>query len=33
MLAGTTRVMVVPMVAFLLLQRQVISGLTAGATK
>lgn len=33
MLAGTTLVMVVPVLAFLLLQRQVISGLTAGATR
>ena len=33
MLAGTTLVMLVPIVAFLLLQRQVIAGLTAGTTK
>lgn len=33
MLAGTTVVMIVPIVAFLLLQRQVIAGLTAGTTK
>jgi len=32
-LAGATLVMLVPIAAFLLLQRQVISGLTAGATK
>jgi ABC-type glycerol-3-phosphate transport system permease component len=33
MLAGTTLVMLVPVAAFLLLQRQVIAGLAAGATK
>lgn len=33
MLAGTTLVMIVPIVAFVLLQRQVIAGLTAGTTK
>jgi raffinose/stachyose/melibiose transport system permease protein len=33
MLAGTTIVMIVPIVTFLLLQRQVIAGLTAGTTK
>ena len=33
MLAGTTVVMMVPIVTFLLLQRQVIAGLTAGTTK
>jgi ABC-type glycerol-3-phosphate transport system permease component len=33
MLAGTTLVMIVPIVTFLLLQRQVIAGLTAGTTK
>jgi raffinose/stachyose/melibiose transport system permease protein len=33
MLAGTTLVMSVPIVIFLLLQRQVIAGLTAGTTK
>jgi ABC-type glycerol-3-phosphate transport system permease component len=33
MLAGTTVVMMVPIVIFLLLQRQVIAGLTAGTTK
>jgi raffinose/stachyose/melibiose transport system permease protein len=32
-LAGATLVMSVPVIAFLLLQRQVISGLTAGAAK
>jgi ABC-type glycerol-3-phosphate transport system permease component len=32
-LAGTTIVMIVPIVTFLLLQRQVIAGLTAGTTK
>ena len=32
-LAGTTLVMIVPIIAFLLLQRQVIAGLTAGTTK
>jgi ABC-type glycerol-3-phosphate transport system permease component len=32
-LAGATLVMLVPIVAFLILQRQVISGLTAGATR
>ena len=33
MLAGATLVMLVPIAAFLLLQRQVISGLTAGVAK
>jgi raffinose/stachyose/melibiose transport system permease protein len=33
MLAGTTLVMIVPIATFLLLQRQVIAGLTAGTTK
>jgi ABC-type glycerol-3-phosphate transport system permease component len=33
MLAGTTVVMIVPIMMFLLLQRQVIAGLTAGTTK
>jgi ABC-type glycerol-3-phosphate transport system permease component len=33
MLAGTTVVMIVPIALFLLLQRQVIAGLTAGTTK
>jgi raffinose/stachyose/melibiose transport system permease protein len=33
MLAGTTVVMVVPIITFLLLQRQVIAGLTAGTTR
>jgi len=33
MLAGATLVMLVPMLVFLLLQRQVIAGLTAGSTK
>jgi ABC-type glycerol-3-phosphate transport system permease component len=33
MLAGTTVVMLVPIAMFLLLQRQVIAGLTAGTTK
>jgi raffinose/stachyose/melibiose transport system permease protein len=33
MLAGTTLAMAVPIAAFLLLQRQVIAGLTAGVTK
>jgi raffinose/stachyose/melibiose transport system permease protein len=33
MLAGTVVVMAVPVAAFLLLQRQVMSGLTAGAVK
>lgn len=33
MLAGTTVVMIVPILAFLALQRQVIAGLTAGTTK
>jgi ABC-type glycerol-3-phosphate transport system permease component len=33
MLAGTTIVMIVPIMTFLLLQRQVIAGLTAGTTK
>jgi raffinose/stachyose/melibiose transport system permease protein len=32
-LAGAALIMVVPMLAFLLLQRQVIEGLTAGSTK
>jgi ABC-type glycerol-3-phosphate transport system permease component len=32
-LAGATLVMLVPIAAFLILQRQVISGLTAGATR
>jgi raffinose/stachyose/melibiose transport system permease protein len=32
-LAGATLVMLVPILAFLILQRQVISGLTAGATR
>jgi ABC-type glycerol-3-phosphate transport system permease component len=32
-LAGATLVMLVPIAAFLILQRQVIAGLTAGATK
>jgi len=32
-LAGATLVMLVPITAFLILQRQVISGLAAGATK
>jgi|tagenome__1003787_1003787.scaffolds.fasta_scaffold20926842_2 ABC-type glycerol-3-phosphate transport system permease component len=32
-LAGATLVMLVPVAAFLILQRQVIAGLTAGATK
>jgi ABC-type glycerol-3-phosphate transport system permease component len=32
-MAGTTLVMLVPIVVFLLLQRQVIAGLTAGSTK
>jgi ABC-type glycerol-3-phosphate transport system permease component len=32
-LAGATLVMLVPILAFLVLQRQVISGLTAGATR
>jgi raffinose/stachyose/melibiose transport system permease protein len=33
MLAGTTLTMLVPIVAFLVLQRQVIAGLTAGTSK
>lgn len=33
MLAGTTVVMIVPIITFLLLQRQVIAGLTAGTTR
>ena len=33
MLAGATIVMIVPITLFLLLQRQVIAGLTAGTTK
>jgi raffinose/stachyose/melibiose transport system permease protein len=33
MLAGTTLVMLVPILAFLLLQRHVVHGLTAGASK
>ena len=33
MLAGATIVMIVPIMLFLLLQRQVIAGLTAGTTK
>jgi raffinose/stachyose/melibiose transport system permease protein len=32
-LAGTTLVTIVPIIAFLLLQRQVIAGLTAGTSK
>jgi raffinose/stachyose/melibiose transport system permease protein len=33
MLAGTTVIMIVPIAMFLILQRQVIAGLTAGTSK